>query len=76
MYGIENIGVNPEYAKNVTKVGFLNTSSNNTPLSIHIINNKKIFTKHIKHYVMINLQFKAWIDNICVPIDKNSKNWN
>ena len=52
MYGIENIGVNPEYAKkNITKVGFLNTSSNNTPLSIHIISNKNIY-KHIKHYVI------------------------
>lgn len=73
MYGIENIGVNPEYAKkNVTKVGFLNTSLTNTPLSIYIINNKNIYKTH-KTLCHDKSSVQNLIDNICVPIDKKAK---
>jgi len=73
MYGIENVGVNPEYAKkNVTKIGFLNTSLNNTPLSFCIIDNKNIYKTH-KTLCHDKSSVQNLIDDICVPIDKKAK---
>lgn len=69
MYGKENIGVNPEYAKkNVTKVAFLNTTKINTPTSLSIIDNNKIFElyKTLRHN---KSSVQPLLNNILIPID-------
>jgi hypothetical protein len=69
MYGKENVGVNPEYAKkNVTKVAFLNTTKINTPVSISIIDNNKIFEsyKTLRHD---KSSVQPLLNNILIPID-------
>jgi len=71
MCGKENIGVNPEYCKkNVTKVAFLNTSTNNTPISINIIENNKIYETH-KTLCHDKSSVQPLLNNIFIPINKD-----